>query len=226
MSDPQDDLPELPADAALLARARELRDPPPVPRDALWARIEAARRGTAPTRPAADVVPLRRPARWLAWPLAAAALLLLGVGVGRWTAGRGAAVPGVAAAPAAAERDTVVNAAYRIALQQHLGQAEALLTLVRASAQQGQVGLQTPIVARELLATNRLLTDSPAAADPRLRVLLDDLELVLAQIAQLPAASTREDLDLVTDGIDRGVLARLRTAVPAGAEPLLSHGAL
>lgn len=225
MSEPLEPTPDLPADEALLALARALRDPPPVPRDALWARIEAARRGGGPAPLPVGVLPLRRRPTWLAWPLAAAALVLLGIGLGRWTAQSGAPEGQIAAVPA--ERaDTTVNAAYRLALQQHLGQAEALLTLVRASARQGQSGTQSAVVARELLATNRLLTDSPAARDPRLRLLLDDLELVLVQIAQLPAGSTREDLDLVTDGIDRGVLVRLRTAVPAGAEPLLFPGAL
>ena len=38
--------------------------------------------------------------------------------------------------------------------------------------------------ARQLLATNRLLLDSPVA-DARLRPLLLDLELVLAEITQL-----------------------------------------
>ena len=41
--------------------------------------------------------------------------------------------------------------------------------------------------ARSLLGTNRLLLDSPVATDPRMRQLLEDLELVLAQIAQLSA---------------------------------------
>jgi hypothetical protein len=74
--------------------------------------------------------------------------------------------------------------------------------------------------ARQLLATNRLLLDSPAAVEPATRLLLEDLELVLAEIAQLSPRSREQDLQLIRDGMERGnVMPRLRTAVPAGAAP-------
>jgi len=61
------------------------------------------------------------------------------------------------------------------------------------------------------------MMDSPAARDPRLKSLLEDLEVVLAQIAQVPAGRAGEDVDLITQGIEqRSVLLRLQTAVPAG----------
>jgi hypothetical protein len=67
-----------------------------------------------------------------------------------------------------------------------------------------------------LLATNRLLLDSPAARDRRMRLLLQDLELVLAEVAQLPADATVSQRELMGEGIERGaVLPRLRTVVPA-----------
>jgi hypothetical protein len=56
--------------------------------------------------------------------------------------------------------------------------------------------------------------------DPATKVLLEDLELVLAQIAQLAPGSRAEDLELIREGIERGdVMPRLRTAVPAGSAP-------
>jgi hypothetical protein len=65
-----------------------------------------------------------------------------------------------------------------------------------------------------------LLLDSPAAVDRRTRLLLEDLELVLAGIAQLSPRSRAEDLELIREGIEGGdVMPRLRTAVPAGAAP-------
>ena len=74
--------------------------------------------------------------------------------------------------------------------------------------------------ARQLLATNRLLLDSPAAVDRRTRLLLEDLELVLAEIAQLAADAPPDDRELIREGMDRGgVLSRLRTEVPAGTTP-------
>jgi hypothetical protein len=107
--------------------------------------------------------------------------------------------------------------AYRVATAEHLGQAETFLTLFRSSVQQGDRERLASSTARQLLATNRLLLDSPAAGDPRLRLLLQDLELVLAQIAQLGPARHGADVELIREGLDDGVLVRLRAAVPAGA---------
>ena len=71
--------------------------------------------------------------------------------------------------------------------------------------------------AKQLLGTNRLLLDSRAGADPRTRQLLEDLELVLAQITQMRATGDTSDVKLITEGMDQGdVLARRRLAVPAG----------
>ena len=79
--------------------------------------------------------------------------------------------------------------------------------------------------ARQLLAGNRLLLDSPAARDAPTRRLLEDLELVLAQIAQLSPGSPGEDLKLIREGIERGdVIPRLRSAVPGAPAP--TQGAL
>jgi hypothetical protein len=65
--------------------------------------------------------------------------------------------------------------------------------------------------ARDLLATTRLLMDSPQARDPRLRALLDDLELVLAQVARLPRRAAAPDVYLIDETLDqREVLPRLR----------------
>jgi ubiquinone biosynthesis protein UbiJ len=90
--------------------------------------------------------------------------------------------------------------------------------LFRASVRRGGNEQIAAATARQLLATNRLLLDSPAAQDDRTRLLLQDLELVLAQIAQLSPRPSSPDLDLITEGLDDGgVMSRLRTAVPSGA---------
>ena len=73
----------------------------------------------------------------------------------------------------------------------------------------------------------RLMLGSPAARDARLKGLLEDLELVLAQIAQLPASSDRDDVQSINQGLEqRSVLLRLRTANPAGPGPVRTQGAL
>lgn len=107
--------------------------------------------------------------------------------------------------------------AYNVALDQHLGQSEAFLTLFRSSVRAGHVEPVAFATARHLLGTNRLLLDSRVGAAPQTRQLLQDLELVLAGIAQLGATSDSSDVHLVTEDMDQGdVLPRLRTAVPAG----------
>jgi len=68
--------------------------------------------------------------------------------------------------------------------------------------------------ATELLTSTRLLLDSPAASDVRFKDLLEDLELVLAQIAMLQSGRTRQEIDLITDALEeRDVVPRIRSAV-------------
>jgi hypothetical protein len=56
--------------------------------------------------------------------------------------------------------------------------------------------------------------DSPAAQDPKLRQLLEDLELVLVQVARLRGERNKGDLDLIHQAVEQGdVLSRLNTAV-------------
>ena len=205
-------------DQRIREAARGYNSPPETPREQMWARIAEARRNQAPARPGGTAAPAREPRviplrrwRWIALAAAAAAILAVGVGIGRVSVGpQGAGW----------EEPSTGGAAYRLAAQEHLGQSEAFLTLFRASLRQEGDYRLAAASARQLLATNRLLLDSRAAADPATRLLLEDLELVLAEIAQLSPASRAEDLELIRDGIEQGdMMPRLRTAVPAGSAP-------
>ena len=194
-------------DERIRGAARDYNAPPQTPREEMWARIAEARRGRV-AEP--SVIPLRR-WRWAGLAAAAAAILAVGVGIGR-----------VSVAPEVPvwEAPSTSGAAYRLAAQEHLGQSEAFLTLFRASLRQPGDHRLAAASARQLLSTNRLLLDSPAAVDPKTRLLLEDLELVLAEIAQLSPSSRAEDLELIREGIEQGdVMPRLRTAVPAGSAP-------
>src|SRR5690606_36949797 len=106
--------------------------------------------------------------------------------------------------------------AYRVAAVHALGQAEALLTSFRVDARQGQVDPQVLTWAREVLSNTRLLLDSPAAEDPQIQGLLEDLELVLVQIVQLAGkAPEDEELEWIGQALEqRDLLPRLRAAVP------------
>lgn len=118
-------------------------------------------------------------------------------------------------APPGRQLATPPSDALALAAREHLAQAETFLVLFRASINAGQrVEPVVPATARYLLASNRLLIDSPAAEEPGMRRLLSDVELVLAQIAQMPADSAdTTDERLITDGIaQRDLLLRIRTA--------------
>lgn len=187
---------------------RGYNEPPAAPRDQMWWAISAAR---ARRRSA------RRVARRLYWGLALAATLVLGIGIGRLVS-RGA---GPLPVPQG-------SAAYRVAAGQYLARTEVLLTDFTTESRKGRLDAQFVASARDLLTTTRLMLDSPAADDPQLRVLLQDLELVLAQVTQLPdQPRQKNELDLINQGLtQRGVLARLRAAAPVAGDPARAQGVL
>lgn len=214
--------------------ARQYHEPPATPREAIWEAIQAAKvvdLGDARRRAARRPAPGRAlrssgPVPAFRIVAAIAALLILGIGIGRITApGRtdAPAAPTLSAAPGTASDDQ----ALRLTANRHLAQSETFLSLFRVAVRSGRPDEIAPATARELLLSNRLLLDSPAADDPRLRGLLEDLELVLAQIAQLPAEGTRADAGLITDGMEAGsMLPRLRSVTTDVESPTLRQGAL
>ena len=184
--------------------------------DEMWSAIEAgafegppqAARGAAAAAAAAA-------RRWftISNVLPIAAVLLIGVAIGRFTA-RGSASQAPAAARVAVSDSLALPEPYQTTTSRYLGQTAALLATLPAEARAGQANDQLLASAHDLLFTTRLLLDSPAASDPRIRTLLDDLELVLAQIARLQTDDGRSELELIRMALEqRDVLPRLRTAV-------------
>jgi hypothetical protein len=105
---------------------------------------------------------------------------------------------------------------YDVLATQALTAAEALLVSFRTSEDTALDDLMRRW-SRQLLSTTRLLMASPAASDAQRRRLLEDLELVLIQLAQLPATDAALERDLVKRAIARRqVLTRIRTSIPAG----------
>ncbi|HEV8305858.1 MAG TPA: hypothetical protein VGQ25_12900 [Gemmatimonadales bacterium] len=190
--------------------ARDYHRPPETPRDAMWARIALERQRRGERR----VIELRP---WVRWTLAAAAVLALGIGIGRWTAH-----------PETTDSAGGSDVVYQVAATQYLSRTEAFLTDFRADLRAGRTDARLAGQARDLLTTTRLMLDSPAADDPHRRALLEDLELVLVQISQLDAGrGGARDADLITQGMDqRNVLPKLRSAIPSGPMPVRTEGAL
>jgi hypothetical protein len=195
---------------------RSFNAPPEPPLDEMWTVIEDAH-FNAPV-PISATRGMTSPAPWLA----AAAALIIGIGVGRYLP-RGGNLPGNAASPtaiatnpASATSDTsAVADAYRDQTTRYLGQAAALLVSLPAKDANGRTDAAFASKATDLLVTTRLLIDSPAAVqDPKLHSLLEDLELVLVQIARLRSERNRGDLDLIHQAVEQGdVLSRLNSAV-------------
>lgn len=189
----------------LLDDARLTYRVPPQPRaDVMWRGIEARAFGAA------------RPSLWATWRmagLAAAASLVIGVFAGRWSARLTPAAP---AAPVALTTAppliATVAKPYQQATEDVLGRAAVLITAVRSS--DVRTAAQLSAQATRLLGSTRLLLDSPAATDPRLRALLFDLEITLAQIARMQPSRGATELTLINDAVaERDIVPRIRSAV-------------
>lgn len=173
---------------------------------AMWGRVEREAFGTARNNN-------RRPS-WVMYSIGLAATLVIGVGIGRLSM-KTDATSTVATATTA--RDSVTASAassYDKAATELLGRTVVLLTSLPDEARSVGSGERFSTQAIELLTNTRLLLDSPAASDVRFKNLLEDLELVLAQIAMLQTGRTRQEIDLITDAVEeRDVVTRIRSAV-------------
>ncbi|HEV8600096.1 MAG TPA: hypothetical protein VGQ69_12095 [Gemmatimonadales bacterium] len=204
-------------DNELERRLVELKETWRVPRDPpleeIWQTVEA-RAFPLGTR--------RQPWRWTRTLLPLAAMLLLGFGIGQLTPA--VLRQQVTATPVGAVRTTgstpVSEASARSSSDaapfvgiatDYLERVTALLVTLADANRAGKPLGNSAGQARDLLATTRLLLDSPQASDPHLQALLNDLELVLAQIARLPQRAAQPDVYLIDETLDqREVLPRLR----------------
>ena len=185
------------------------------PLDEMWTVIEDAHFNSPASTRRPGGMNSRAP--WLA----AAAALVVGIGIGHYvplgkrTDRSGNAFTVASTQPLAAGADTSAIAdAYRDQTSNYLGQAAALLISLPPQNGSGKADAAFAGKAADLLVTTRLLMDSPAAQDPKLRALLEDLELVLVQIARLRGERNKGDLDLIHQAVEQGdVLSRLNSAV-------------
>jgi hypothetical protein len=201
---------------------RGYRVPPAAPLDEMWGAIEERHFGASVVALADHAKTRGRGARrwrfgapsWSVLIAAIAAALVFGVAIGRMS---NRLAPVIAENSGEGRYDYwAANAEpYRQATTEYLGQTVALLTALPAAARDGQPDARFVTQAGELLATTRLLLDSPAAAsDPRLKGLLEDLELVLAQLSRLPSEHGKTELNLIAEAlVQRDVVPRVRAAV-------------
>lgn len=201
----------------VLETVRETYNPPgDTPREEMWNSIAARLDATEVVDLAAERQ--RRgfdTSRSLGWAVAAAAVLVIGIGIGRMTA------PGTEVSPMAA---TAVESSGTLsfATAEHFGRTEELLTILRADARSGRIDPTMAEWANGLLTETRMLLDANKTDDSQVESLLEDLELVLAQIVGVTGGSTtmdesraRTELQLALSGLeDRELLSRLQAASP------------
>ena len=205
----------------LIEAAREhYNDPPTLDADAMWNRVAPKLRTV--------------PRRWSVSPwLAAAAALVLwlgGIGLGRWTAPTADVGSEVAQATGSDSALTVNDAppttvagstaVLRFAAYQHLSETGSFLERFDTA---GAGDVEVARWGKRLLTDTRLLLDTSVSDDADLRRLLEDLELILAQVVQLAgdrdAANEALELEQLNQGLEeQRVLPRIREILP----PVLS----
>jgi hypothetical protein len=212
-----DDMDRTPNDD-IRAAVREYNKPPELNKadfDDMWQAVQSAAFGQPSTSDGRQTSNIRR--RFTAAHLLPlAATLVIGIGIGRF------ALPASGSSAAHDPVDVKLAQSDSVALEEpfqsttsrYLGQAVALLVSLPADVREGRANEPYMGRAHDLLLTTRLLLDTPASADPRFRTLLEDLELVLAQVVRLQSAESSEELELIRQALEqRDVLPRLRSAV-------------
>ncbi len=218
-------------DRWVIDAAKQYNDPPDENLSDLWTSIDDQRidaQRIDAQRVAANA-PLRltvgQSTRWYqqSW-IRMAAVLVVGVALGRvsssFNAPRANAPTTAAlfAEPAVVTASNVSNASPRVLdapdAERYLGQTVALLASLQSDTWAARGDTLLAARANTLLSTTRFLLDSPNAADPNVRGLLEDLELVLVQIVQIPSSRSASDVELIHQAMkQRDVMPRLRTAV-------------
>jgi hypothetical protein len=122
-------------------------------------------------------------------------------------------VPPAPAQTVVAERPDV-EASYQLSAERYLGQAVTLVANLPQQLQSGRMDSAYVSKASESLTQLRLIMDSPAASNPRLRALFEDLELVLVQVVQMPETGNAIEAKLIRQAMqEKDVMPRLVDAV-------------
>ena len=218
--------------------------PPEAPRDEMWVAIEAELAGGREATEATNVTPIAPAGRgqtlrkrvwnrpWAPLAAAAAALLVMGIGLGRLSVSpsgtptepedvASADVASADLASAEVASAEVASRTMRVAAVEHFSRTESLLTMVSSDARAGRVDAEVGEWARALLLHTRLLMNSSALRDPVILDLIEDLEVILMQVVRLsPQADVpqRGELDLMTEGLeDNDIMLRIRAILPSGS---------
>lgn len=186
-------------DQVLKDASKHWRVPVDPPLDAIWNSV-AAEAFAAPPR--------RSSPGWSMVGIAAAAALVIGVLGGRYSAHR---ATGPSAGEAAVPASMSANDPNQRAMSELLGRTTLLLAALPSDSAgpDFEIGRE----GARLLTTTRLLLDSPVASDARIHNLLQDLELVLAQVARFDPRHRRDEIHYIQTAIDQhDIVPRMRSA--------------
>ena len=187
-------------DQLLDRAAKHWRVPVDPPLDDVWSAVSAEVFTPA----------VRRSPGWITVGVAAAAALVIGTFAGRYSVHRdGAIAVGGEARPIAS---VPIDPNHR-AMSELLGRTAVLLAALPDNNGTAVVDSQLTTEGSRLLTTTRLLLDSPLRSDRRLRALLQDLELVLAQVARLEPRHHQDEMQFIQTTLDEhDIVPRLRSA--------------
>ncbi len=115
---------------------------------------------------------------------------------------------------ASAGRRRATGLQYAATTRRLLDRGESFLATVQADLASGAPDPEMETWARSLLSRTRVLMSSPGARDPETRRLLQDLELMLAQIVVTTATGDPGEARILGEGLEDGnLLYRLRSAM-------------
>ena len=199
--------------------ARSYNEPPAPDVEGMWVEIE--KQHFNKSTPLTGVPSLQTHARapwWNSGWMRVAAALVVGVGLGRVSmpavATSTAPAPAMASVDRSSAAPSVLPALNAPEANKYLGETVALLASLQSDARGARSDKQLVTGAADLLNTTRFLLDSPNTNNASVRGLLEDLELVLAQIVQLSNSGTASDVELIHQAMEqRDVMPRLRNAV-------------
>ncbi len=189
----------------MMQKAQEVHNSPPeVPSDRMWNHIQMKSQVG------------RAPARRRIWQpaMAMAAVLVIGISIGRWFLPQSEPVMVAVQETAPATYDEEIYQHTALAL---FDKADVLLTDFRMKGCAPEQMDATSQWAGQLLTQTRVLQGSPVARNNELADLLTDLELVLAQIITINPEQCNLDVAWIRSGLtQRATLDRIRAASARG----------
>ncbi|HSL70138.1 MAG TPA: hypothetical protein VK864_07830 [Longimicrobiales bacterium] len=191
------------------------RPPDHPPLDQMWSSIERALQERRP-RVVDQFATSRGPGRGFEvqpW-LRLAAVLVLGIALGRLSIARSVSPSDEAATASNPGSVAAVPQPYQVVTGRYLGETAALLIALPAELESRRADSAFISRADDLLLQTRRLLESPAAADPSLRTLFEDLEVVLVQVVRLQTDRDPTKIELLNQALEQSdVIPRLRNAV-------------